>query len=63
MHLTPGLMATGPMLHTSGMSVERGDRTVLNAVDFELSVGEVVALTGENGSGKTTMLLRLFLQQ
>ena len=56
MHLTPGLMATGPMLHTSGMSVERGDRTVLNAVDFELSVGEVVALTGENGSGKTTML-------
>ena len=56
MHLTPGLMATGPMLQASGISVDRGGRTVLKGVDFELSSGEVVAFTGENGSGKTTML-------
>ena len=56
MDLTPGLMATGPMLQASGISVDRGGRRVLKGVDFELSSGEVVAFTGENGSGKTTML-------
>ena len=56
MHLTPGLMAAGPMLQASGITVDRGGITVLNGVYFDLMPGEVVALTGENGSGKTTML-------
>ncbi len=56
MHLTPPSMAVGPMLQTSGISVDRGGREVLRGVDFDLKSGEIVALTGENGSGKTTML-------
>ena len=56
MHLTPRLMATGPMLMASGIYVERGSRPVLNGVDLQLSSGEIVALTGDNGSGKTTLL-------
>ena len=56
MQHTPGLMATGPMLQASGISVDRGSTTVLKGVDFELSSGEIVSLTGDNGSGKTTML-------
>ncbi|MEC7706803.1 MAG: ATP-binding cassette domain-containing protein, partial [Candidatus Thermoplasmatota archaeon] len=49
-------MAAGPMLQASGITVDRGGITVLNGVYFDLMPGEVVALTGENGSGKTTML-------
>ena len=49
-------MATGPMLQTSDLSVDRGSRAVLKEIDFKLSSGEIVALVGENGSGKTTML-------
>jgi ABC-type multidrug transport system ATPase subunit len=32
-----------------------GDRPVLSEVDFELTTGEVMAVFGRNGSGKTTM--------
>ena len=56
MHLTPGLMAAGPMLQASGIAVDRGGITVLDGVDFDLMSGDVVTLTGENGSGKTTLL-------
>ena len=44
------------MLQVSDIAVDRGGRAVLREVDFDLMSGEVVALTGENGSGKTTML-------
>ncbi len=37
-------------------AVGYGDRRVLDAVDFTLHRGEVVALVGPNGSGKTTLL-------
>jgi len=40
----------------SSVRVQRGDRTVLAAVDFELMPGELVLLAGRNGAGKSTLL-------
>jgi heme exporter protein A len=39
-----------------GVSCVRGDREVFSALDFEASSGEALAVTGPNGSGKTSLL-------
>ena len=46
-------------LHARGLSVERGDRLVLNHLDFDLHGGQVAAIVGRNGVGKTTLLRAL----
>ena len=38
-----------------GVTVELGDRTIFNAVSFEVKKGEFVAILGPNGAGKTTL--------
>ncbi len=43
-------------LHLSGVSHGYGDRELLNAVDLAIHHGEHVAIVGENGAGKSTML-------
>lgn len=48
--------ATGPVLQAAGLCVTRDGVGVLDAVDFELERGEVVALLGPNGAGKSTLL-------
>ncbi len=48
---TPESVAT-----ISRVSVNRSHRVVLRSVDCEVSAGEVVALMGRNGSGKSTFL-------
>ena len=47
------------MLRASGLDVFYGDVQVLWDVSFEVKKGEIVALIGANGSGKTTTLATL----
>jgi ABC-type multidrug transport system ATPase subunit len=47
----------GPLLlELDGLIVSRGTRSVLNNINFRLKGGEIVALAGPNGSGKTTFI-------
>ncbi|MCU1357622.1 MAG: ATPase component of various ABC-type transport system with duplicated ATPase domain [Acidimicrobiales bacterium] len=41
------------------VTVLRGSRSVLRAVDLEVHAGEVIAVLGRNGAGKTTLLRTL----
>jgi iron complex transport system ATP-binding protein len=44
------------MLRVEGISVAYGDRAALRNVSLAVSPGEVVALVGPNGCGKTTLI-------
>ncbi len=44
-----------PVLAARSVRVAFGERVVLDEVDFELRRGEIVAVTGESGAGKTTL--------
>jgi branched-chain amino acid transport system ATP-binding protein len=48
-----------PMLETRALSAGYGDFQALFSVDFEIAAGEVVALIGANGAGKSTFLRSL----
>jgi len=45
-----------PRLALKGISKRYGSVVALDAVDFEVYPGEVVALVGDNGAGKTTLI-------
>lgn len=52
-HLPAGSRAH---IRLSDVSVTLGDRPVLTGVDLTLSAGSALAIVGENGQGKTTLL-------
>jgi signal transduction histidine kinase/ABC-type multidrug transport system ATPase subunit len=51
----PALDAPTPLLRVSGLSVTFGPVSALTEVDLAVGEGELVALTGEPGAGKTTL--------
>ncbi|MDX2854013.1 ABC transporter ATP-binding protein [Streptomyces sp. PA03-3a] len=46
----------GSAVHTSGLTVVRGGRTVLDALEFTVPRGEITGLLGPSGCGKSTLM-------
>jgi simple sugar transport system ATP-binding protein len=46
---------TAPLIRMTGMQKMYGAVAAIDAVDFELGVGEIHSLLGENGAGKSTL--------
>ena len=53
---TPALSAASPFLALNGVSKRFGVVQALAGVDLDVRAGEVLALVGENGAGKSTMM-------
>ena len=47
------------LLRTTGLTAFHGDAQALAGIDFELQYGELVAIIGANGAGKSTFLKAL----
>ena len=45
-----------PSLHVHNLAVARGDRTIVEGLDFGVAAGEILHIRGRNGAGKTSLL-------
>jgi cell division transport system ATP-binding protein len=53
-------MTSRSIIHVQGLTVFHGLRPVLRNMDFVINHGEFIFLTGETGSGKTSLLKTLY---
>lgn len=44
------------LISVKGLSIQRGERTLLENIRFDLDAGQALHVAGANGSGKTTLL-------
>lgn len=56
LHLTPRKISGNDVLTVEALEKSFGERHLFDHVDFELKRGEHVAIIGDNGTGKTTLL-------
>ena len=49
-------MSEPAMLEVRGLSVAYGDATALDGVSLAVAAGEIVAIVGANGAGKTSLI-------
>ena len=54
--LTPDIESGNDVLSVEGLSKSFGEKRIFDNVDFEIKKGDRIALIGENGTGKTTIL-------
>jgi energy-coupling factor transport system ATP-binding protein len=48
-----------PLLAFEGLEIRRGGRTVIRDISGQVGRGEIIALVGDNGSGKSSLLLTI----
>lgn len=56
MTLTPRCTSGNDVLHVKGLSKSFGNQTLFTDLDMDIKRGEHVAVIGDNGTGKTTIL-------
>lgn len=55
-HLEPRIISGNDVLHVENLSKSFDDLRLFQGLDFEIKRGEKVAIIGDNGTGKTTLL-------
>ncbi len=54
--MTPTELTQALAIHAEGLTVRYGEHLILDGLDFSARAGEITALLGRNGAGKTTFV-------